>query len=421
MNYITNFISIKANFSYKKLSNDTKFERILTRILGLCQDSRKEIDVSGTAKIGELDGVDDNFFEFSEIDLREIDSKINNIQNGIITLESCWEIKLPVNPEQLLNDFADIKENSKSDQETVSELEKLIDGFNDTPNWGPLVPSEVKLDIEINKNILKNLPKAVSSALLSPKVLLPIFVFAAAIERGAKNTINKQIENVNQGGQIGNQTYQQGGQIGNEILQSGNTLGQKVDNVVDDGVDFLKKFKSFSIEVISKINEQFIKILFDIIKKDILNLVNVLIREVEKSQRLKKYTIILRLVQLAIIITNLIRDYRKCKSLVEDILNLLNLANQTVGSRIPTALLPLTSLLPGSSPERAATNVLETLQKLGIPTGALPDGTENLMNQFMSGILKGQDKEESENGTIDAMVIVPPLTGGLLQVFGKKR
>ena len=245
----------------------------------------------------------------------------------------------------------------------------------------------------------------------------------SVIERGAKNKINNVIGDVNQAGQIGNQSLQQAGQIANGILQSGNTLGQKVDNIVDDAVDFLKKFKSFCFEVISKINEQFIKILFDIIKKDILNLVNVLIKDIEKSQQLKKYTIILRLVQLAIIVINLIRDYRKCKSLVEGILNLLNLVNQMVGpkNKIPTALLPLTSLLPGSSPERAATNVLETLQKLGVPTGALPDGTENLMNQFMSAILKGQDKEESENGTIDAMVIVPPLTGGLLQVFGKKR
>jgi hypothetical protein len=39
----------------------------------------------------------------------------------------------------------------------------------------------------------------------------------------------------------------------------------------------------------------------------------------------------------------------------------------------------------------------------------------------MTAISKGMDKEESENGTLDAMVIVPPLTGGLLQVFGKKR
>ncbi len=34
---------------------------------------------------------------------------------------------------------------------------------------------------------------------------------------------------------------------------------------------------------------------------------------------------------------------------------------------------------------------------------------------------KGADKEESENGKIEAAVFVPPLTGGLLKVTGKKR
>ena len=137
----------------------------------------------------------------------------------------------------------------------------------------------------------------------------------------------------------------------------------------------------------------------------------------------KKYTIILRLVQLAIIVVQLVKDYRKCKSLVNDLLNLLNLINSVFngGKRIPTALLFLTQLLPGFSPERAQINVLEELQKLGMPTGAMPDGSANLMNQLMGAITKGMDKEESENGTVDATVFVPPLAGGLLTVYGKKR
>jgi hypothetical protein len=39
----------------------------------------------------------------------------------------------------------------------------------------------------------------------------------------------------------------------------------------------------------------------------------------------------------------------------------------------------------------------------------------------MDAMLKGSDKEEAENGTIDATVLVPPLAGGLLTVFAKSR
>ena len=50
--------------------------------MGLCFDNKAEIDVSGIAKVSELDGVDDSFFEFTEIDLRIIDQTISDIKLG---------------------------------------------------------------------------------------------------------------------------------------------------------------------------------------------------------------------------------------------------------------------------------------------------------------------------------------------------
>jgi len=414
LNYVSNCVSIKKGLTYRELTDESKFDRIITRILGLCQDSRKEIDVSGVAKIPELDGVDDSFYEFTEVDLRKIDQRINNVQNGIIRLESCGNVDLPVNTDTLFEEIVKFRDSlsGNTPQQNVERIEKLIDTFIDNPAWKPLIPSGVDAGIEINKNILKDLPKAVISGILTPKILLPVFVLAAAIEQSAINTVNDLINSANTVIQSAN-TY----------LQSGSTVGQQVNNVINDGVDFLKKFKTFTINVISRINAEFLKVLFEILKKDILNLLNVAIADITKSASAKKYTIILRLVQLTLIVVQLVKDYRKCKSLIDDILNLLNLINSTFnkGNRIPTPLLFLTQALPGFSAERAQINVIEELQKLGIPTGAMPDGTPNIMNQFMGGLTRGMDKEESENGTIDATVLVPPITGGLLTVYGKKK
>jgi hypothetical protein len=88
---------------------------------------------------------------------------------------------------------------------------------------------------------------------------------------------------------------------------------------------------------------------------------------------------------------------------------------------IPLPLLLFTDFLPGTSPERATINTIELLQGVGIPTGVLPDGSPNLMGIYNLMTNKGADKEESENGKIEAAVIVPPFTGGLLKVTGKKR
>ena len=72
MNAVSGAINIKANLTSDEISKQSQFMLILQRILGLCFDSRREIDVSGVSKIAELDGVDESFFELTEIDLRNI-------------------------------------------------------------------------------------------------------------------------------------------------------------------------------------------------------------------------------------------------------------------------------------------------------------------------------------------------------------
>ena len=136
-----------------------------------------------------------------------------------------------------------------------------------------------------------------------------------------------------------------------------------------------------------------------------------------KSAKLKKYAIILRLVQIALIVSQLVNDYRKCKSLLDNILLLLNLIGQTFPVSIPLPLLALADLLPGTSPERATINAIEGLQAVGIPTGTLPDGSPNLMGIYNLIVNRANDKEEAENGKI--LTTIKPQSGGLLMI-GKK-
>ena len=121
-------------------------------------------------------------------------------------------------------------------------------------------------------------------------------------------------------------TYNQNVTSANTVIQSGNTVGGEASNVVTSGADFLNKFRTFSIQTISLINNEFLKILFQELKKDILNLVAIIIKDVSQSSRLKKYTIILKLIQIVLIVAQLVNDYRKCKSLVDEILKILNSA-----------------------------------------------------------------------------------------------
>ena len=405
VNILCGAISIKSNFSADEIKQGTTFSLIVQRILGLCFDSRREIDVSGISKIAELDGVDNTFFELTDVDLRNIDIRISNIQNGVMEFEGCGNVKLPVDYETLIDELVKFRDTAEaqSPEEQVNSISNILDTIYQNPEWKAFLPINFNLDVAINKEILKQIPLAVASAVLSPKVLLPIFTLLQVIESQAKNTYNKAITSAN------------------TIIQSGNTTLGSVNNIINNSVDFLKVFKSFNIEVVSKIGSIFIKTLYDTLKKDILNLLNSVISDVEKSARLKKYTIIIKLTKILLVVAQLIGDYRKCKSLINDILLLLKTISGKPNGSIPMPLLLLTQFLPGTSPERATINTIELLQSVGVPTGPLPDGSANLMGIYNLMTHKGADKEESEHGKVEGTVIVPPLTGGILRVFAKKR
>jgi hypothetical protein len=393
-NIVSGAISINSQIGIGEITNQSKFMLIAQRVLGLCFDSRQEIDVSGVAKIAELDGVDDSFFELTEIDLRNIEIEISNIQNGVMEFVDCDNVKLPVDTESLVSqlvDFRDTVDNQTTEQQ-VNTINTIINSISQNPQWAPMIPSNFNAGVAIDKNIIKKIPLAVASGVLSPKVLLPLYTLLSVVQSGATYTYNKQVTSVN------------------EVIQSGNSNTTQGSNIVADGADFLKKYKKFSIEVISLINSEFLKVLFQELKKDILNLVALILKDVTKSQRLKKYAIILKLVQLALIISQLINDYRKCKSLMSNILLLLDTVNglgpKNLISRadIPVPLLYMAEFLPGFSPERATINTIELLQGLGIPTGTLPDGSPNLMLLFNLMSNKGVDVERGDNEKIVGVV-----------------
>ena len=131
-NIVSGAISINSQIGIGEINNQSKFVIIAQRILGLCFDSRQEIDVSGTAKIAELDGVDDSFFELTEVDLRNIDIEVTNIQNGVMEFVDCDNVKLPVDSESLVSqliDFRDDVDNQTTEQQ-VNSINNILNSIS---------------------------------------------------------------------------------------------------------------------------------------------------------------------------------------------------------------------------------------------------------------------------------------------------
>ena len=399
VNLISGAISYGAQIGFGEINNQSRFALIAQRILGLCFDDRREIDVSGVAKVAELDGVDDSFFELNEIDLRNIDVEISNVQNGIMEFEDCDNIKLPVNSQVLYDELIEFRNTESGDtvDAQVETLERIIDSISNNPDWAITAPANLNVKVSIDKSVIKKIPLAVAAAVLTPKNLLPLYTLLSVIQSGATYTYNQAVTEINA-------TTEPITSFGNQAAN----LGAQGSNIVNSGEDFLKIYKAFAIQVISQINAEFLQVLYEILKKDIVNLVSSIINDVNRSAVLKNYAIILRLAQIALVVSQLVNDYRKCKSLLDNILLLLNLIGQTVPIQIPLPLLSLAALLPGTSPERASINVIEGLQKVGIPTGTLPDGSPNLMGLYDLISKRGSDKEEAENGKILVSTAVGP-------------
>jgi hypothetical protein len=331
MNQLTGAISIKKGDGNADLEDLQKILLIIQRILGLCFDNTKEIDVSGIAKLSENDNVDESFFEFTDIDLRVIDSRVSDIKLGVVEFEECDNVKLPVDTESIvtaLNNlvFVDGKNNSNS----IDDASNLTDVLTKNPDWFPI-------QINIDLSFLKEFPKAMVSTILSPKVVLPLMITTKS-------------------------------------------LGQNLDLQISSFMDFAKNLKSFFIKLASKIGEIFVKILFDIIKKDILSLVQS------------------------------IKDFRECKSVIDDLLNALKLASRGFNDDIPLPLLISSRLLSGYSSERAFLNVIANFEELGLPTGTMPDGSPNLMLASIKATLDGADKENSSNGKLQVAVLPLSIT-----------
>ena len=77
-NLLTGSFDFSAGLSSDELKEQSKFMTVLKRIMGICEDPNKKIDVAGTSKLSDIDEIDDSFFDVTNQELMVIEQKINN-------------------------------------------------------------------------------------------------------------------------------------------------------------------------------------------------------------------------------------------------------------------------------------------------------------------------------------------------------
>jgi len=364
MEVIAGILSMADSLGPKQVEDANKFQLLLARILGACFDSRTEIDVQGTSKLGEIDLFDNSFFELTEFDLRNINNRTNNIFSRVLEFENCNNVRIPVNFEGTISALNNISfvEGEQQDNQIINLTGEILQNDNTVRGLGFNFDYEKELDFKF----LLRMPLAIFYVLLSPKSLLALMIM------------------IKQSGQI------------------------DVD-LIDSLESFFKTFKKMIIECVSKITAIFVEEMFKVIKKDCVNLIQSVVNDLVKEKADKRIIMILKLIQVVVVLARLISDFRRCKSIIDELLQLLQIAlpSSTV---LSPALLFGAQFLPGVSSVRAFVNTIQEMQKKGLPTGDLPSGQPNLFVQSLFSQNKGMFNEYFENGKTQISIPPIPLT-----------
>ena len=405
--------ALVGGLSIQQIESQNKFTTILFRIMGICEPGSAEIDVSGVAKISELDNLDDSFFTFTETELNDINLASSNQKRGIVQFVDCDNVDLPVNNNILLQqaDILSTTIDSLPVEDQVAEIERLLDSIPQT--WTQEGFGGISFDFEnpFNQDLLKKIPVALFSSILTPKVLLPLFIFKEYLQNQVVGFANQLIVS-------GNSIISSA----NTLINSANTINALSTTFISDGVDFAKKFKKFVFRVIGRIMNKFLELLFIMLKKNILKLIRVIIKDIARTSKNAKLKAINTILNYAEPLIQGFLNYRECKSLIKQIQKILDLIRgepKTPPNPLPNALLVLSEFLPGISPERGVLNTIEYMQAYGLKTGPNPDGSPNRMVAFTTAMQKGGYDEFIENGKVEGTVFIPPLAGGVLKVFAK--
>lgn len=361
LNVLTSSVDMDLEIGSKKLEDVSVASKIIQRILGLCFDNTQEIEVGGTSKVSILEEIDESFFELTEFELRDVNNDVNNTLNRVVEFEDCGNVKLPIDYNQVVNSISNIWENAgdKTDEQLQEELIEAIKDISQNPEWGPSLPT-IDFNLVLNLEIIKQLPKIIVMSLISPKVLLPIFIMFKALK-------------------------------------------QNFVDAVEDFQTFLREMRNIMVVLISEIQAKFKEVLVVLIKKQIYNLIVSLNKDISEKSKNTYIIIITKLLSIAFVVVNLIRDYKRCRSITDELLTLLRLLAPKL--KIPLPALAFSSLLEGFSAVRAFNNHTETLDKLGYPTGDLPDGSPNLGLIHDFSLISAYKREMDENSKVQVSTI----------------
>lgn len=345
-----------------------RVERLLKKLTSICGTPKpKDLNQNPKDQFNENDEEDEFYFDFDDVEGIDLDDESARLRK-VLRFRDCNNFEVPVN-KRVFEDFVYLSSKKNIDSAVDKALNNAAKDAHAKSNGS----IELKdLQLSILGNYIFKLPKALLSAVFSPKLVFPIVV------------VYKYFKS--------------------SILSAAPTV-----------MEIIKNLKKLFLTVIEKIYWVFISNFWKLIKPELLAFLTVIVSQVLKNKYKRYVTIVTALIALLrrILETNL----DNCQDLFNSILGTIESAlSQNLKINIPGLLLGFADKSPGFSEDGAILNINERLSSLGINLGDI-GGDENKLPKVINGMVRGLMEEFDKNSfvkTSNKEIIIPSPVGPIV-------
>ena len=356
--------------------------RLLQKLCAICGTPTKKDELKNQNAVDMFNETDEDiesYFDFDDVEGIDLDDEDARFRK-VLKFKDCDNFETPVNP-TTIEDFVYF-----SNKKPLNELVDSTLGRTATQAY---LDSESSIPpINFNLNLMNlfilNLPKALISSLLTPKVFLPIVIVYKVVKSITNQAINVK------------------------------TL--------------MKMLSKLFNTIISQLLWRFLQEFWKLVKIDLIAYVIKIVKKILKN-KFKRYLTILKSL-ISFLLKILEEKIDNCYALFSAVIAAITAAlSANISLKIPGILLLLSERLPGYSQDRAFMNIMERVSASGVKTGPVFGETNNI-GTLVKSIIDGHTEEMDQNsfvkialkggalpGPSGGAVIIPGLISGVGKVM----
>tara|TARA_B100000700_G_scaffold331302_1_gene462998 strand:+ start:11953 stop:14058 length:2106 start_codon:yes stop_codon:yes gene_type:complete len=354
--------------------------KVLNNIIGACDGGDLgEVGTDTKQFIQELDD-DDSWFRFNVEEQQNLVDETNRKRKGVIALQSCAEIEIPLDLQTFIDAADDIIQAELVQAGSGFKTFELIiqNGLAESADKEP-DPYFNPLDwsIDFKEELIVKFPDILMIALLSPKLCLPVVLVYKFLNENALLASNPK--------------------------------------------EWMKIFKRVVVRIAREVLAEVVRILFNIVIGYLTKMLMDKLKRIIGEKGKKYIKVVTALINALMPWIDELRNAKDCKSILDTLLRLLEAVAPDVPFGVPPWLLFATKKRAGTSSLRTFEKLITKLEEFGYPTGDMPSGEPNLdlLGQF--ALIESMDDEKSTNGRVQSisdpatasgppgLTIIPPI------------